>query len=435
MLSPLSLFGKTSSSDTLEAYPLRLATSASGSAASAAGAAKSALAGPAGSAAGAVGSSAKSAAASLGLFDDEETNWPAFAIQHYLEALLVSPLLVVETLTDVQFQKRIDTPYEDEAYAGYENVQPAGTGSQALPLELEGVSGLLKGHFTESIFRGSFAIIQPGIEEFMNDMLDVFEDVNPATRIISHAVAGAVLSPLELVRTRLIVQASSSARRRYYGPIHALYAIANEERPSPSTGSLSTLYSPRILIPSILIHSLGPFVRFFSARIIADELGLDPDFTPMMYRLATLGFLAIESAILAPLEMARKRLQVQRLDAFRSSPNPANPSGSRVQSFETTVETSGTPYTGIMHCLGSIIAEEGGNRSVLKKRNVNTNLSAADWQDVYGGGAPQSAPTGMWASMTRLSKGLSTLYRGFWAHYASTVVLYVSSEIAKDDGW
>ena len=36
----------------------------------------------------------------------------------------------------------------------------------------------------------------------MNDFLDVFEDVHPATFILSHSITGAILSPLELVRTR-----------------------------------------------------------------------------------------------------------------------------------------------------------------------------------------------------------------------------------------
>ncbi|KAL2918533.1 hypothetical protein HK105_201934 [Polyrhizophydium stewartii] len=412
------------------------------------------------------GVSAPSPGADAGGLDlgDAEPNWAAFAVQQYLEALLASPLVVVETLTDVQFQKRIDSPYErlwrpttvqpTTSYSSYESVPLSGSG-RVVPMhlprmhsdisgnlrtitdsELEGLSGLLKGHLTDFCFRASFAVIQPGIEEFMNDMLDVFEDVNPTTNILSHAITGAVLSPLELVRSRLIVQASSSSRRRYFGPIHALYSIANEERPSPSSSAFSTLYTPRVLIPSILVHSVGPFVRFFSARIIQDELGLDAAFTPVLYRLATLGFLAIEAAIVTPIEMARKRLQVQRLDAFRQSPNhAASPHATRTQAFDSVVETSATPYTGMLNCIGCIVAEEGGRRPVKRRQHMGGNLSSAEWQDVYGGGGGEKPATGVVESLGRLAKGISTLYRGFWARYAATVILYASSEIAREDGW
>ncbi|KAJ1327191.1 hypothetical protein BSLG_010533 [Batrachochytrium salamandrivorans] len=341
----------------------------------------------------------------------------------------------------------------DDSYTNYESVHP-GSAGRVMPLflprmhsdissnlrqitdsELEGISGLFKGHVTNFLFRALFTVIQPGIEEFMNDILDVFEDVNPSTNIISHAVTGAVLCPLETIRTRLIVQATSSSRRRYFGPAHVLYSMASEERPTTFSSALSTIYTSRVLLPSILVHAAGAFVRFFSSRIIQEELGLDPAFSPMLFRFATLGFLAVEAAVVAPLEMVRKRLQVQRIDAFRASPNPAaNSNSSKAQTFESVVETSAVPYTGMFNCIGSIIAEEGGKRPISRTTKKTSNLSAADWQDVYGGGIEKPA-TGVWSSVTNLSRGIATLYRGFWARYASTVILYISNEISQDDGW
>ncbi|EGF79516.1 hypothetical protein BATDEDRAFT_35418 [Batrachochytrium dendrobatidis JAM81] len=460
---PLAAFGKASSNDiTSESYPLKLANSVATDISNMATFANSKGSFSANSqGVVASGSSATTKSQLLfGLdFGKDEPNWAAFAVQHYLESILTSPLLVVETLTDVQYQKRIDATNEDDFSTDYETVHPGSSGSRVIPLhlprmhsgissnlrliadsELEGVSGLFKGHVTDFVFRASFSIIQPGIEEFMNDMLDVFEDVNPTTSILSHAITGALLSPIETARTRLIVQATGSSRRKYFGPIHVLHNMANEERPTTFSTAFSTLYQPRILLPSVLVHTAGSFVRFFSSRIIQEELGLDPAFSPIMYRLATLGFLALEAAIVTPLEMARKRLQVQRIDAFRRSPNPvASPNSSKSQTFESVVATSSTPYTGLFNCIYSIIFEEGGRRPISIKSKKNLNLSASDWQDIYGGGGSHSGPQkqsgGIWTSMVNFSKGISTLYRGFWARYATTIVLYVSNEISRDDNF
>ncbi|KAH9253281.1 hypothetical protein BASA81_008792 [Batrachochytrium salamandrivorans] len=428
---PLSAFGKSSTNDTVsDSYPLKISNSisthAGNLASSASGAFKNAAAAANTTTTNGLGGVAAGASMGMSPFafgldlGKDEPNWAAFAVQHYLEAILTSPLMVVETLTDVQYQKRIDSNAEDDSYTNYESVHP-GSAGRVMPLflprmhsdissnlrqitdsELEGISGLFKGHVTNFLFP------------------------------CSHWRG---LVPLETIRTRLIVQATSSSRRRYFGPAHVLYSMASEERPTTFSSALSTIYTSRVLLPSILVHAAGAFVRFFSSRIIQEELGLDPAFSPMLFRFATLGFLAVEAAVVAPLEMVRKRLQVQRIDAFRASPNPAaNSNSSKAQTFESVVETSAVPYTGMFNCIGSIIAEEGGKRPISRTTKKTSNLSAADWQDVYGGGIEKPA-TGVWSSVTNLSRGIATLYRGFWARYASTVILYISNEISQDDGW
>ncbi len=53
-------------------------------------------------------------------------------------------------------------------------------------------------------------------QEAMNDILDVFEDTHPATLAISHVMTGAVLSPLELVRTRYFALYRDSSNHVIY---------------------------------------------------------------------------------------------------------------------------------------------------------------------------------------------------------------------------
>ncbi|KAJ3025790.1 hypothetical protein HDV00_012496, partial [Rhizophlyctis rosea] len=137
-----------------------------------------------------------------------------------------------------------------------------------------------------------------------------------------------------------------------------------------------------------------------------EELGLDSTFTPVLYRAATLAFKADEVAIVTPLEMARKRLQVQKVGGSRAARRAnrrrraeegsgegekegVEPAVEEVQTFETVVQTSGKMYAGILDCIGSIIAEEGGKskkgRRKKRKATVGTGPAGVGAAGAAGG--------------------------------------------------
>ncbi|KAJ3159583.1 hypothetical protein HDU86_001592 [Geranomyces michiganensis] len=399
----------------------------------------------------------------------------AFTLRNYVLAVLSSPLQLVETLSEVQYQRREDgdEPLAAAAGAGARDDRPrdaladqsgalvvAGD-HQLEPLQNgvwdnlrevvesdgEGWTSLMKGHFTNFAFTASYAVLQPALEEAINDVFDVYEDTHPATLIASHVFVGGLLSPLELVRTRLIVQPSSSIRKKYYGPFHALHGITTEEHVG-----LGSLYSLRHLIPSLLISGLSPLLRAVSKIIIQEELGLDPTFTPVLHHVATLALMAVEVGIVTPFEMARKRLQVQWLTPQGRASSQAP------QAFETSVAVSPRYYSGIFDCISAIVAEEGGrSRRRRRRKRVpsgggggggRANLGiGTEWHQVHDldgdyrmydvPGAPRRPrDTGLIASMGRFASGVRTLYRGFWARYATRVVVYAFDEISQnDDGW
>jgi hypothetical protein len=158
----------------------------------------------------------------LPLPSDASPDLPALALVSYIQSLLLSPLITIETLLQVQYQPTADT---EEYY----NVDQSNTAPLYIPrlqgdltdtvrkitASEEGFWCILKGHLTHFTFKSLFGLIQPNLEEGVNDLLNVFEDVNPWTHVLSVAATGVLLSPLELVRTRLIVQSSSSKRRRF----------------------------------------------------------------------------------------------------------------------------------------------------------------------------------------------------------------------------
>ena len=48
----------------------------------------------------------------------------------------------------------------------------------------------------------------------------MYDDVQPVTLVASNSIVGLCLSPLELVRTRLIIQSGSVHRKKYSGAFH-----------------------------------------------------------------------------------------------------------------------------------------------------------------------------------------------------------------------
>jgi Mitochondrial carrier protein len=252
----------------------------------------------------------------------------------------------------------------------------------------------------------------------LNDFFDVYDDVQPMTLMASNLIVGLALSPLELVRTRLVIQSGSAHRKKYSGAFHALYVIYNEERPSPSSVILGTFYHPRVLLPSFLIYSISPIIRYLSTSFIENELGYDSTFTPIMYNLCQLGMLAIEAFVTAPLELARSRIFAQRIDG-------------KISHVDNCIETSHQSYSTPFDCLQKVVIQEGGRRKTGPK---NSKISADDWQNIYGGGSTNPGESdGLLFKIAGYGQGLASCFRGFAPRYCALVVRYISQEINKEE--
>jgi len=253
---------------------------------------------------------------------------------------------------------------------------------QIIECENEGWTSLLKGSFTSWLYNVSYTLSQPFLEELLNDIFDIYEDMDPKTNILSHVIIGVALSPLELVRTRLIIQSTATPVKKYRGAFHCMQTIVNEE------GGMRGLYAPRYVIPAFIYHSLAPALRIISSHILNDYLLLTPFYNPVLYPLVNTLLLAAEVAIITPLEMARKRIQCQiKKPSSRQQQLMLINSGlNEPVKFETAVEVSSIPYTGILNVIKRVILEEGN-----------------DYDDDTKGNA-----------FTQLWYGTKSLYRGFW---------------------
>lgn len=273
----------------------------------------------------------------------------------------------------------------------------------------EGWRSLFKGQYTNWLYEILHLFLQPTLEGSLNDLFGLYDDTIPlvhldrvgpnlATLVGSHLLVGILLSPLELIRTRLIVQSASPLHRKYKGPLHALRTILAEE------GGLKGLYLSHNLVPTILYHTVTPLLQNTTSLIIDRIFKISASDSPFMYSLAELGLNMLEVIITLPLETIRKRMQCQ----IRTR----TPGKKR---FATVVALRPVPYTGVMDACYRIIREEGGRRkkgNKLKKRGLFTG-----W-------------------------GLRGLYQGFSMQCTSNIILFVlhaingiEGKIGKRNSW
>ncbi|KAG0165096.1 hypothetical protein DFQ28_009226 [Apophysomyces sp. BC1034] len=268
----------------------------------------------------------------------------------------------------------------------------------------EGWRSLFKGQYTNWLYEILHLFLQPTLEGSLNDMFDLYDDTIPlvhldragpnlATLVASNAIVGFLLSPLELIRTRMIVQSASPLQRKYKGPLHALRTILSEE------GGLGGLYLSHNLLPTLLYHTITPLLQNTTPLIIDRVFRVSAGDSPFLYGLAELGLNTLEILITLPLDTIRKRLQCQ----IRTR----TPGKKR---FESVVALRPVPYTGMTDAVYRIMKEEGGRKKTKGKQKKGRSMLTG-W-------------------------GLRGLYQGFSMQFTSNLVLFVLHAInGVEDGY
>jgi len=315
-----------------------------------------------------------------------------------------------------------------------EYVMPTGTadGTWGMMKQLgrfrsEGWLSLWKGLLTTTIHDALFAGLQPVSYSLLQSVLSpiipsIASSALPSASssfllpVASHTLTGFLLSPLSLVRTRLIIQSSLPRYRSYSGPLDALSQILTYE------GGLYGVYlHPHLLIPTLLDCSLRALVPLALPRLIASYMGfgthLTPETHPLMWTGAELlgslaGFL-----ITLPVETVRRRLQAQ----VRGSAKP----------LKACVELRPAPYNGVVDAFWHIITEERSDLPLKSKsRKRNTKGKAKEGlvdEDI-------DEESGSWSRNT----GIGQLYRGMGIRVTASMVMFVLGALSgeePDAGW
>jgi fusion and transport protein UGO1 len=178
-------------------------------------------------------------------------------------------------------------------------------------------------------------------------------------QVASHLISHLVLSPLELLRTRLIVMPHSHPSTP--NSISLLRQIVNTE------GGFSSLYlHSNLLFPAVLEHTLRPLLTLSIPLLLERQFNISPDLSPITYSLCDLSLGLGSLLILLPIETVRKRLQLQS----RAVSVTAAGIGSKSKStgdMKSIVRLKETPYVGIVDAMWRIVNEETG---VRRKRNM-----------------------------------------------------------------
>jgi len=236
--------------------------------------------------------------------------------------------------------------------------------------------------------------------------------------ILSHILTGFILSPLDLIRTRLIVQSFSSRHQRYTGPIDAFKQILRDE------GGLKGIYlHPQLLIPTLVDSAIRPIIALSLPGTIARSIAgphSSPDTHPTTYVFSELSAACAGAFITLPIETIRRRLQVQ----VRGVAKP----------LKACVEIRPAPYNGMVDAFWHILTEERSDlpiRYPQRRRRASVHGATAEAAKVV----EESYEGERWSRNT----GLGQLYRGLGLRVGASVFLFVvalwGGGAQPDSGW
>ncbi|KAI0706053.1 mitochondrial carrier [Cytidiella melzeri] len=291
--------------------------------------------------------------------------------------------------------------------------------------EPEGWLSLWKGLLTTTITDILKQFIRPAVQSALEGVLSLaipalnspLATYNPPPLLIpvaSHVITGFILSPLDLIRTRLIVQSAHPRHRMYKGPLDALDQILELE------GGLHGIYfHPHIFIPAILDCTLRAVVPFALPALVASYFRMTYETHPFARNAVELAGSCASLLITLPFETVRRRLQVQT----RGTARP----------FKGCVELRPAPYNGVVDAFWHILTEERSDLPLRpRRRHRRKSLTKGQGQRQED---TQSQDSGNWLRRS----GVGQLYRGLSLRVGASVFMFVLAMFVggdeQDAGW
>jgi fusion and transport protein UGO1 len=284
----------------------------------------------------------------------------------------------------------------------------------------EGWLALWKGLLTSCATEVLTSTLQPIIHNILQALFfppnTLFQQPPILLPVASHLITGLILSPLDLVRTRMIVQSFIPRYKSYSGPIDALSQILRDE------GGLKGIYfHPNLLIPTLIDCTIRPLVSLALPGIIASYVGaarITEENNPIAWGISELAGSCIGLLLTLPFETVRRRLQVQT----RGTAKP----------IRSCVELRPKPYYGVVDVLWHILTEERSDVPLhrhTKKRRASRAGTGADHTTT------KTIENEGWFKNT----GIGQLYRGLGMRLGASVIVFVLAVVSggedADSGW
>ncbi|KAJ3856673.1 mitochondrial carrier domain-containing protein [Lentinula lateritia] len=284
----------------------------------------------------------------------------------------------------------------------------------------EGWLALWKGLLTSCVTEVLSSTLQPIIHNILQSIFlsptTLYDQTPIILPVTSHLITGLILSPLDLIRTRMIVQSFIPRYRTYSGPIDALNQILRDE------GGLKGIYlHPNLLIPAIIDSAFRPLVALALPGLIASYVArahITEMNNPIAWGIAELTGSCVGLLLTLPFETVRRRLQVQT----RGHANP----------IRGCVELRPVPYHGVVDALWRIITEERSDvpatrYTSTKKRRPSRSGSKDETVQVKEDDG--------WFRNT----GIGQLYRGLGMRLGASVIVFILALVSggedSDSGW
>ncbi|KAM5342394.1 hypothetical protein ACJ41O_013360 [Fusarium nematophilum] len=251
-------------------------------------------------------------------------------------------------------------------------------------------------NWSRSFLSAIFNVPDLGVKEDIDRLIDIASPYPWASLFVAAAAAvatGVVLSPLDLVRTRLIVTPSSKGQRRTLATLKALP---------------SYLCSSILLVPTVLNSLVHPLITLSTPLVLRTQFMIDSQVSPMAFSVAK--FFASSAAILLklPVETVLRRGQV----ALLSTREYVSALGNHEQQLTTVVPPG--HYAGAFGTMYHIVTEEG-------TREVPARPGAAK----KGKG---KMTKGVAAAVYK-GQGLEGLWRGWKVNWWGLVGLWTASVV------
>lgn len=245
--------------------------------------------------------------------------------------------------------------------------------------------------------------------------------------VASQVLTGFLLSPLDLIRTRLMVQSSMPRYRSYSGPLDALAQILTEE------GGFKGIYlHPHLLIPTLLDCTLRAVVPVVMPRVVASYLSfggtpITPETHQFMWAISDWLGTCAGLLVTIPFETVRRRLQVQ----VRGTAKP----------LKACVELRPAPYNGVVDTMWHIVTEERSDLPLKPRKRRRKSMSAAakGKTNAEKTGSEERVVGDAEDSSWLRNTGLGQLYRGLGMRLSASVVVFILVALYGGDepdvGW
>ena len=228
----------------------------------------------------------------------------------------------------------------------------------------EGLPALWKSQIVSTLHSMLTNLLQPQVHASLIALSPSLATLNPdvpltalpspgiplALGITSHLLTHLLLSPMEIIRTRMIVLPLSHSSTP--SSVGLFRELIDDE------GGFSSLYfSSGLFIPTVLEHTIRPLLTLSIPLLLERQLGISPELSPITYSMCDLGLGLASLVVLLPIETVRKRLQLQRRGAAREK-------GKKMKSI---VKVREREYVGVVEAIWRIVTEETG---VRRKRHM-----------------------------------------------------------------